>query len=225
MTPNGQFCHRCGGRFALSNNVEECSRCRTSEFRFKRAITLGEYENDLRWLVLRMKTDKTGILAISAAKVLANSRRTELENVQADYVMSVPMHRLRRKDRGVNSPDFIAEELGRRLKIPVVRHLVRRIRPTDLQYTLSQRARTENVSGAFALRPPPLGEKLINATTGRRWSVAQSPDLSDKNILLVDDILTTGSTCNAITKVLLAAGVRTVAVAVLARARRDIQGK
>ena len=178
-------------------------------------ITLGEYESDLRWLVLRMKTDRTGILAISAANVLANCRRTDLENVRADTIVPVPMHRLRRADRGNNSPDSIAEELGQRLKISVARNLVCRIRPTDLQYTLSNRARAENVSGAFALRPPSLVEKLYHA--------AQSPDLTGKTVLLVDDILTTGATCNEITRVLLAAGVRSVTVAILARAVGNVE--
>jgi ComF family protein len=179
-------------------------------------IPLGEYETNLRLFVLRMKTDVTGILAISAAKVLAAARRTDLEEVQADYIVPVPMHRLRREDRGVNSPDTIAEELGLQLKIPVARHLVRRVRPTDLQYTLSRQARAKNVSGAFALRSPNLWEKI-----GFRHYLADTP-LRSKNILLVDDILTTGATCNEMTKVLLAAGVRSVTVAVLARAEGNV---
>jgi ComF family protein len=172
-------------------------------------IVLGEYEHDLRLAVLRMKTDRTGILAISAAKALAMYRRADLKDAEVDYIVPVPMHRLRRKDRGVNAPDLIAEELGRHMKIPVFRHRVRRIRQTDLQYTLSRKARTENVTGAFALRPLNLCERLHHS--------AGSP-LSGKNVLLVDDIFTTGSTCNEVTKVLLASGARSVTVAVLARA-------
>jgi len=189
-----------------------------TKFRFKRVIALGEYETDLRLLVLRMKTDRTGILAVSAARLLAVSRRSDLENVQADYVVSVPMYRVRREDRGVNSPDTIAEELARQLNVPFARHLVRRVRRTDLQYTLSVQARTENVRGAFALRHPNLWEKIINSKWSRERSAAQSSYLSGKNILLVDDILTTGATCNEAAKVLLAAGAQSVTVAVLARA-------
>ena len=214
ITPDGKFCRRCGGRrFAVPNDTNECSRCRTTEFRFNHVIALGEYENDLRLLVLRMKTDKTGILAISAAKILAIYRRTDFERVGADYIMPVPMHRFRRKDRGVNSPDLLAEELGRQLKTPVARHLVRRIRQTDLQYTLSRRARTENVTGAFAVYTSNCWGKL------GFQQIQQS--IVGKNVLLIDDILTTGSTCNEVTKVLLAIGVRSVTVAVLARAEGD----
>jgi len=184
-----------------------------TNFRFKRAIALGEYETDLRMIVLRMKTDRTGMLAISAARVWARYRRAELESVGADYIVPVAMHHLRRGDRGVNSPDLLAAELGTQLKIPVANHLIRRIRQTDLQYMLSRQARTENVAGAFALRPPGLWEKL-GFTTG-------TPFIG-KTVLLVDDILTTGSTCNEVTKVLLAAGVQNVSVAVLARAEGSL---
>jgi len=151
-----------------------------------------------------MKTDRTGVLSIAAAKALAIYRRADLESAGADYIVPIPMHRFRRWERGVNSPDLLAEELGRQLKIPVVRYLVRRIRQTDLQYTLSQKGRVENVAGAFALRSP-------------RFYFARTP-IAGKNVLLVDDIFTTGSTCNEVAKVLLAGGVKTVTVAALARA-------
>ncbi|MDR0328727.1 MAG: double zinc ribbon domain-containing protein [Planctomycetaceae bacterium] len=202
VTPDGQFCRRCGGRrFVAADNMDGCDRCRTAKFRFKRAIALGEYENDLRLLTLRMKTDKTGILAIAAAKALCIHRRTDLENVHADTIVPVPMHFLRRWDRGVNSPEILAEELGRQLKIPVARHRIQRTRPTDLQYTLSPKGRAENVAGAFALR--------------------RQAAFAGKNVLLVDDILTTGSTCNEISKILLAAGAESVTVVAAARAVGD----
>jgi ComF family protein len=206
VTPVGQFCRRCGGRrFVAANIADECARCRTVEFRFKRVISLGEYENDLRLLILRMKTDPTGILATSAAQVLAAARHADLENVGADFILPIAMYRLRREDRGVNSPDILAEELGQQLNTPVAQHFVRRIRQTDLQYTLSSKARTENVAGAFAL-----------SQSGLR-------SLPSKTVLLVDDILTTGATCNEVAKVLLSACVRSVTVAVLARAEGDYQ--
>jgi ComF family protein len=210
LTPDGKYCLRCGGRrFTLLKNAAECSRCRTTKFRFRRAIVLGEYETDLRQIVLQMKIDKTGILAAAAAETLAIYRRTELQSAEIDWIIPVPMYSRRRQDRGVNSPEIIAEELGRLFKRPVAQSAVKRIRSTDLQYMLSSRARAKNVADAFAVTP------------SRFWDIVgsrQKRAIIGKNVLLVDDILTTGSTCNEVTKVLLAAGVRSVTVSVLARA-------
>ena len=211
VTPDGQFCRRCGSRrIAAGNTPNQCARCRTTKFRFKRAIALGDYKDDLRMLVLRMKTDRTGILATSAARTFLDYRREELEAVQANYILPVPMHRYRRADRGVNSPDILAETIGQQLGIPVVPHLVQRIRQTNLQHMLSQRGRADNIRDAFAMYSPNALARFIF-----RKSL---PSLEGKMVLLVDDILTTGSTCNEITRILLTSGIKSVIVAILARA-------
>jgi ComF family protein len=100
--------------------------------------------------------------------------------------------------QGVNNPELLAERLGRRLGVPVInRSLVRR-RHTPTQAGLSPRERHLNVRGAFAVRRP-------RRVVGRR-------------ILLVDDVMTTGATCNEATRCLLEAGAADVSVATLARA-------
>jgi len=157
-----------------------------------------------------MKTDKTGILATSAARTFLDYRREELEAVQADYILPVPMHRYRREERGVNSPDIVAETIGQQLGIPVAANLVQRVRQTNLQHMLSQRGRANNIRDAFAIYSPNVLAKFIF----RKFL----PPLEGKMVLLVDDILTTGATCNEMTKVLLASGIKSVTVAVLARA-------
>jgi ComF family protein len=200
VTPNGMFCRRCGGkRFSQIRETAGCMRCRTTEFRFRRVIVLGEYEAELRSIVLRMKTERSGFLARAAAELLALRRNAELREAAPDLIVPVPMYRMRRWWRGINSPDFLAEELGRILNVPVNERLVYRTRPTDLQYMLSARNRSTNVAGAFALRH-------------------SMPKLSEKSVLLVDDIFTTGSTCNEVAGVLRRAGVRNITVCAVARA-------
>ena len=181
-----------------SDDTDNCRRCMTTPFRFRKVITLGEYEHELRQTILRMKTDRSGFLATALAAWLVESRWKLLDESQADVVVPMPMHRLRRWQRGVNNPDHLAEEIARRLDRPVLRNVVFRLRRTMLQFQLSRRGRSENVEGAFAVRR----ERL----------------LTGQNVLLVDDILTTGATCNAVTAVLLAAGAKSVTVCVAARA-------
>lgn len=201
-TPEGRFCLRCGGRrFQRDERQAACSRCRTAKFRFERVIALGEYETELRLLVLRMKTERSGHLATALATLLLRERMQDIRAAAPDWILSVPIHRRRYWERGVNAPDLLAAEFGRSLRIPVSGKTLRRNRATDLQYMLSTRQRTANVEGAFSL--------ARNA----------SKRLSGKRILLVDDILTTGATCNEIAKLLRNEGnVQSVTVCVLARA-------
>lgn len=201
-TPDGEFCPRCGGRrFQRTRNekIDACKRCRTTDFRFRRVIALGEYERELRKLVLRMKTERSGLSARAAVELLWKYRESGLRQAEADFVVAVPMHRHRRFSRGVNAPDLLASELARKLRIPFFRRLLRRVRRTDLQYMLSVQDRKSNVDGAFAVAGKP------NAVSGKR-------------ILLVDDILTTGATCNEIAGILRRSGAESVTVCVLARA-------
>ncbi len=161
-------------------------------------MTLGEYEKELRLLVLHAKTDRSGILATAAASLLAEVRADDFREMALDLVLPVPMHRFRRWQRGVNAPDLIAAELARYLERPVNSGILHRTRQTELQYMLSANGRKENLTGAFALKRPD-------------W-------IAGKRILLVDDILTTGATANEIAALLKRQGAKDVWVAVLARA-------
>jgi ComF family protein len=220
-TPDGMFCKRCGGKHPPhSRNIWGCSRCRTTKFRFHRVIVLGEYEAELRELILRMKTDRSGFLARTVTQLLARQRAEEFHKMKPDLIIPVPMYWFRRWSRGVNSPDILAEELGRILQIPVASKLVRRIRPTEVQYVLSAHNRAGNVANAFALKKQNRLKSFLTkwSKSGLRHLFRIYPDLSGKNVLLVDDIFTTGSTCNEIAKVLRKAGVRSITVCAFARA-------
>ncbi|MDR2170918.1 MAG: ComF family protein [Planctomycetaceae bacterium] len=200
VTPLAYVCPRCGGRRReFDFGKSDCKRCRQLSFKFNRAVTLGEYSGELRSIILRMKTDKFGFYARTLSALLLRERGKFICGL-VDVVVPVPIHRRRRWWRGVNSPDLVACEISRNLKIPVVIDAVKRIRATALQYHLSDRARAKNVANAFEINP-----KKINL-------------LKDKRILLVDDILTTGSTCNEITKLLKNAGAKDITVCAIARA-------
>ena len=204
-TADGGFCVRCGGRkFQRFAETGDCRRCMTTPFRFRKVIALGEYEHGLRMTILRMKTDRSGFLATAIAAWLVESRRKLLDETAADVVVPMPMHRLRRWQRGVNNPDLLAAEIARRLDRPVLRNAVLRTRRTGLQFQLSRLGRTKNVSGAFAVVP-------------RRQRL-----LKGKNILLIDDILTTGATCNEVARLLYDVGAKSVTVCVAARAEGNV---
>ncbi|GHT14882.1 amidophosphoribosyltransferase [Planctomycetales bacterium] len=205
VTPQEHLCPRCGAkRNAGQVNVPDCVRCRYSQFRFRKAIALGDYETDLRDIVLRMKTGKSGMLATAVANMLVKYRLQEMLDANADLVIPVPMHWQRYRLRGVNSPDFLAREIARHLKLPVALATVQRIGYTVEQHKLHFEQRKENVADAFYL-PPPSWFYSVKSVAGKR-------------ILLVDDILTSAATCNEVTKTLMSNKAKSVTVVTVARA-------
>ena len=218
-------CLRCGAFFSLPKQGEGeepsgfahrqrhgCIHCTNDFHYFRRVVSLGEYREEFREVILRMKNETTGNLATALAVLLFRNRGNEIRSLHSDCVIPVPMHYSRRIVRGVNNPDFLAEELGRRLKIPVLANLVCRTRSTNVQYELTPKQRANNVKKAFTL-------KLGFWRHFRRMTPQTL--LGGKNILLVDDILTSGATLNEIARLLTENGAASVNVCVFARAVGD----
>ena len=195
-----RFCSRCGS-LGSSHTFQNgsCPKCRELDFAFSQTVTLGEYGFELRKAILQMKTEKQGILASNMARLFCRIRHERILRLDADIVIPVPMHFLRRFHRGVNSASFFAQELAENYKIKLKPSLVRRIRYTKPQFKLNPKERRKNVRGAFAF-------------SGSKRQVV------GKKILLVDDIMTTGATCHEIASVLMNAGAEAVTIAVFARA-------
>jgi len=121
------------------------------------------------------------------------------ENFQdIDYIIPVPLHPKRYKQRGYNQSEKISEGISKILKVPVLTDCLVRNMETVTQTKLTKEERWENVSGKFKIFKP---EKLIT-----------------KHILLVDDIVTSGSTLEACSEVLLKINDLKLSIAVLAKA-------
>jgi ComF family protein len=155
------------------------------------------YDGDLREAVLSTKSAHQEPLAVALVELLWKLRSDELIAQRADVIVPMPMHWIRRLERGANTPEVLAERLARRLALPVCPMLKRR-RHTVPQGSLARSARLTNLRQAFRLR--------------------SDYDCRGARVLLVDDVLTTGATCSEAAKVLLREGAENVSVAVLARA-------
>lgn len=118
-----------------------------------------------------------------------------------DVVVPIPLHRLRELERGYNQAEMLGRGVAASLEVPLDASLLSRPSPTRSQTRLSRAARWKNVSGAFAV--PPGAEARIAGRT----------------LLIVDDVLTTGSTAVAAAHTLHAAGAAHVMLATLAMAR------
>ena len=199
------FCASCRAPFVNAFPLDErglCALCRGGLRGFDAAYSFGAYEGALREMLHLFKYGGVKTMAGPLGEFLvAALPRDE----RFDAVVPVPLHWLRRRRRGFNQSELLAREIGSHTNLPVWGAL-RRARRTSAQAGLSNTARRKNVGGAFL----PASAKLLRL------------DLRGKRILLVDDVLTTGSTAAACAAALKRAGAVRVSVLTVARVDRRL---
>jgi ComF family protein len=145
-----------------------------------------------------LKFEEMDPLADWFADRLAEAVRLAFQELQADVVVPVPLHKDRHRERGFNQTELLSKRLAKRLRLPHQGVLLVRKRPRPGKLLLTNRERWEAVRGAFATPP---GSQVDN-----------------KRVLLVDDVMTTGATLDACAKALREAGATTVVGLTVARA-------
>lgn len=159
-------------------------------------LVVGPYRPPLSTAIVRLKYEGRPELSRPLAQLLA-PRLQQLTLPESTLLVPVPMHARRLASRGYNQATLLAQELGRGVGLRCQPRLLRRSREAERQVGKSRSARLENASGAFELRRPSTG-----------------------SVVLVDDVITTGSTVRACAQALAAGHVRLAAVVALARADR-----
>lgn len=194
----GGLCRKCGAPLPSSLPAGgDCPHCRRERFAFSGAVCLGAYDRELRTACLRGK-DEGGIPLLAAlAKRLVAAHGETLRRFAPDRIVPVPQHWRTRWRRAHNPTEILARVLSRELGCPLARRLLFKTRWTAIQASLGPSERRTNVVGAFS---------------ASRWRAVRGA-----RILLVDDVLTTGSTAHACAKTLRNAGAEEIFVAVLAR--------
>jgi ComF family protein len=175
-----------------------CYFCQDESYAFTQALTLGKYDRGLREMILRMKHPPGESIGYHLTSQLVKDMEERLKSWPVEAVVPVPLHWSRRLWRGYNQASVIAEVLARRLGKPCRPRWLWRRRQTPPQYTVTTEERRRNLRQAFASRLP--------------------SSMKGRNILLADDVMTTGSTADACARALKAAGAGEVYVVVLARA-------
>jgi ComF family protein len=171
--------------------------CCAERFHFERVIRLGLYEDSMRAACIRAKSATQSPLAAALANLLWLTELTDLMAADVDLVVPVPQFVTRRIARPHHAAETISRVLAQRLNRPRHHTLLRKIRLTADQSELPRAERRVNLRDAFSV-----------------WPRARS--LTAKTVLLVDDLLTTGSTANECARTLREAGAKKVFVAVLA---------
>jgi ComF family protein len=216
---SGALCACCGEDLGIAHfspiadaNTETgrlCQPCRLAPPAFVKAVAYGGYHGQLRSLVHLLKYDgmqpiagRLGLLLAVSLERFAESRPERM------VVVPVPMHPEKQRQRGFNHAELLARaaiaELHKRDPRRVLHletNLLKRVRVTVSQSGLTTHQRRQNLRGAF-FAPRPAA-------------------LAGQDVLLVDDIYTSGATARACSRVLRNAGARSVLVATVARTQRE----
>lgn len=186
------FCIRCGDSVSVG---ELCARCQTAPLQIDRIRSAVYFEGALRkamhWLKYRGRT----ALADPLGGLMAE--RWAQHPMPADVVVPVPLHAERLRERGYNQAALLAREMARRAGLVVEERTLVRQRSTSPQVKLDAKQRKQNVRDAFC---------------------CSGDGLAGKQVLLIDDVCTTGATLEACALALYAGGARGVQALTLARA-------
>src|SRR5260370_1361960 len=169
--PEEPLCMRCG--VELRSARRECG-CRARLKSLTRLRSAVAYEGPIEPAVQRFKYEGWRRLAGPLAQLI--SERLAIEGVAARWVVAVPLHPQRLRQRGFNQADLLAGELRKRLALASPPGVLVRMRPTPPQVGRDRKRRFENVVGAFAWR---------------------GSGLQGESILLIDPVATTGATLDA----------------------------
>lgn len=199
-------CSMCGERLAQGQSFyvqdeTRCGICQRAQPTFTKATAYGSYEGGLRELIHLLKYEHVR----PAAGVLGRMLADAIGDLQGWFsgdvtVVPVPLHRSKFRQRGFNQAEEIARKALKRLDSPsftLASNVLERRRETQSQIGLSRHQRRENMRGAFAVAQPEL--------------------IREREVLVVDDVFTTGTTVSECARVLRRAGASKVLVATVAR--------
>ena len=193
-------CAACGLPFEFDLDEDAlCGACARHHPAFGRARAVMAYDDGCRSLILGFKHGDRTDAAPALGRWMVRAAADLV--AAADLIVPVPLHWTRLFARRYNQAALLADRMGRETDIPVAPDLLVRRRRTPSQGGLGARQRRENLRGAIAVHP----------AWRRRL---------DGNVLLVDDVLTTGATAEACARVLRRGGARRVDVLTLARVVR-----
>ena len=193
----------CTDPLEADRGESRCLLCQRVDPPFERAVAYGSYDRELRDLIHLLKFQQVrpaaAVLGRMVAETIANLEQAM--PVGRIAVIPVPLHKRKQAQRGFNQAEMIArsalQHLARPKRFDLSTGVLARRRETGSQIGLTRHQRRENLRGAFAVSDP---TRILK-----------------RDILLIDDVLTTGTTASECARVLLRAGAARVWVATVAR--------
>lgn len=186
-------CKKCGKEIP-DETAEFCEDCLGRRHAFEYGVALLNYNEAARRSMAKIKYSNKREYLDFYGTALAARYKGVFRRMGVEALVPVPVHAARRRKRGFNQAEVLAEVLGRELGIPVRPEFLTRTKRTEPQKDLTAAERLKNLSGAFS----------AGGTAGEASSV-----------LIVDDIYTTGSTMEACARALRGAGTGRIYFAVI----------
>jgi ComF family protein len=209
--PGALLCAACLGRFPrlmpplcdlCGRHVAQpgmCQQCRQTPLLIDGIRSVVSFEADAREAIHQFKYAGRLSVASCLARLMADYYRAN--PIPAEVITAVPLHVARQHERGYNQANLLAREFGRVVGLPFVAGTFQRVRDTRAQVGLDAADRRANMRDAFAYQAPRQGRSV-----------------QGQQVLVIDDVCTTGSTLEACSVALRAAGAVSVWGFTLARA-------
>lgn len=189
---SGKTCEICGKILDKNSRRKLCYDCMSTEHSFDKGYTCTQYGLYERVVMMDYKFADKSYLGRILGQIMYD--RISCENLSIDYIIPVPIHWKKKKERGYNQAEIMANVIGKSMNKKVLNNVLVRNRWTDSMKDLGAQERRENVKDAFSI-------------------ISESRNsIGDKVILLIDDIYTTGSTLDSCARELKKAGVDKVFV-------------
>lgn len=185
-------CARCA--LPLTGAAALCGRCQTQPPAFEQCLAAFSYHAPVDHLLQQLKFNGRLEMAQLLGRVMADWLAA-VSDARPDHLIPVPLHDSRLRERGFNQALELARPVAKRLGLPLDIHSCRRTQATEPQTGLPRKARLKNIKGAFEVVRPVNG-----------------------HVVIIDDVMTTGSTAHELAKMLRQAGADSVEVWVCARA-------
>jgi competence protein ComFC len=180
------FCAECR---SFVEKDRKCKRCE-EESGLSLVYSLGNFDESYQRLIYAFKYGQLLNLGKRLGSILGEKIKEDKRFLECDFLIPVPLHSSRKRKRGFNQSEILALAISEKIGLPVLEDVLKRKKRTKDQTTLNAKQREENVRGAF--------------------SVKNEDRIVDKQIILVDDVMTTGATLKECARNLVEAGAKEV---------------
>ena len=185
-------CMKCGKPVRYEEQ-EFCHDCLTMEHVYDRGLSVWLHKPPVNHAIYQLKYHNQRYFAKYFAQEICEKYEEEIRRWRPQALIPVPLHKKRRRRRGYNQAELLADEIGKILEVPVIPNLVNRVHYTGYQKKLDPRGRKKNLEHAFAPN-----EKFIHFPKDFR------------RVIIIDDIYTTGNTVDQVAKILKLLGIQKV---------------